>query len=143
MAILTPFTMQPIGPPQGFSPPARTHRALRVVLRPRGGLWSSVPSAHNFTSRIRWPQPSLKPDARNCALGLGSRRCPQLPNYPSTTTTTECFPLSPRPHDNPSSNSVQSPDPRKLGSGRTRQYLLPGDKVCQSLIRGSALELGY
>lgn len=129
MAILTPFTMQPIGPPQGFSAPARTHRTLRVLLRPRGGLWSSVPSAQNFTSRIRWPL--ALPEARPQKLRSGSwlQAVPTATKLPIHHHHDRVLPSKPPPQDNPSSNSVQSPDPRKLGSGRTRQQLLPGDKV--------------
>lgn len=136
-------TTQPIEPPQCFLPPVRTHRALRVLLRPGGGLWSSVPWAHNFTSRIRL---SLAlPEARPKKLRSGSwlQAVPTATKLPIHHHRRRVLPSKPPPHDNPSSNSVQSPEPRKLGSGRTRQYLLPGDKVCQSLIRGSALELGY
>lgn len=99
--------------------------------------------AHNFTSRIRL---SLAlPEARPKKLRSGSwlQAVPTATKLPIHHHRRRVLPSKPPPHDNPSSNSVQSPEPRKLGSGRTRQYLLPGDKVCQSLIRGSALELGY
>ena len=143
MAIFTPFTTQPIGPPQCFLPPDRTHRALRVFLRPGGGLWTSVLWAHNFTSRIRLFL--ALPEARPKKLRSGSwlQAVPTATKLPIHNHHGKVLPFQPPPHDNPSSNSVPSPEPRKLGSRRTRQYLLPGDMVCQSLVRGSALELGY